>query len=91
MINSAIIEDLRDHYTRYLYISFYTNREAHYSWETRLVYNPSKLELPKRSDTYVTFFELLQHYTNTRRLIGIFTDHHFTDEIPLTDYPELFI
>ena len=91
MINSAIIEDLRDHYTRYLYISSYTNREAHYSWETRLVDNPLELELPKRSNTNVTLFELIQHYIDTWRLVALFTDHHFTDEKPFTDYPELFI
>ena len=90
MINSAIIEDLDDNHQRYMYISFGMHR-TRYGWYTSLLgVMPSVASLDGESGAD-TFISWRQHTSINPKIISIFANDDFTDELRIDDYPELFI
>lgn len=90
MIKSAIIEDLRDPTFRYMYISFGALRTK-YDWYSSLLdVMPSvaRLDGSCGADTFISWI----HVTSTPyKIISVFANDDFTDEVNIDDYPELFI
>lgn len=90
MIKSAIIKDLHDSRLRYMYISFGMFK-TRYRWYARLLdVMPSVANLDGNSDAD-TFISWMQHTGTKLKIISIFANDDFTDELRIDDYPELFI
>lgn len=90
MIKSAIIEDIHDPFLRYMYLSF-GMRRTRCSWYASLLdVMPSVASLDGNSNAD-TLISWMQRTSTKHKIISIFANDDFTDELRIDDYPELFI
>ena len=90
MIKSVIIEDIHDPNLRYMYISF-DALCTKYGWYSSLLdVIPSVADLVGNSGAD-TFTSWMQRTGINHKIISIFANDDFTDELRIDDYPELFI
>lgn len=90
MVKSAIIEDIHDPHLRYVYISFGILR-TRYGWYASLlnVMPPvADLSGSTKADMFISW---IQSTRTNYKIINIFANDDFTDELRIDDYPELLI
>ena len=90
MINSAIIEDLHDRNQRYMYISFGTDCTKYGWYRDLLDVMPSVASLDGTSGAD-TFISWMQRTSVPYKIVSVFANTDFTNEVNINDYPELFI
>ena len=90
MINSAIIEDIHDPISRYMYISFgaFCTKYGWYRSLLDVIPSVASLDGSCGADTFISW---MQHTSINHKIISIFANDDFTDELRIDDYPELFI
>jgi len=90
MIKSAIIEDIYDPKLRYMYISFgaLCTKYGWYSSLLDVIPSVASLDGNSGADTFISW---MQRTSTKHKIISIFANNDFTDELRIDDYPELFI
>ena len=90
MINSAIIEDLHDSNLRYMYISFdaFCTKYGWYSSLLDVIPSVADLDGSCGADTFISW---MQRTSIPYKIVSVFANTDFTDEVNIDTYPELFI